>query len=110
MSEKENLAALRPQLPEVVDPRDIQTLFVDWIVTGGVHENVVNLTLGVIDHALKRSEDDLARVVVASRLRCSRDFAVRLHAFLGTLLGVTPPPQEDRNEPSPTPPPAARLN
>ena len=32
-----------------------------------------------------------------------------LHAFLGTLLGVAPPPQEDRNEPPPTPP-AVTLN
>jgi len=109
MAEKENLAAVRPQLPDIVDPLDIQTLFIDWIVTGGMHENVVNLTLGVIDHALKRSEQDLARVVVASRLRCSREFAQRLHAFLGTLLGVAPPPQEDRNEPPPTPP-AVTLN
>ena len=77
MAEKENLAAVRPQLPDIVDPLDIQTLFIDWIVTGGMHENVVNLTLGVIDHALKRSEQDLARVVVASRLRCSREFAQR---------------------------------
>jgi len=109
MSEKENLAAVRPQLPDIVDPLNVQALFVDWIVTGGMHENVVNLTLGVIDHALKRSEQDLARVVIASRLRCSREFALRLHTFLGTLLGVTSPPQEDRNEPPPTPP-AVRLN
>jgi|SRR5580692_1414436 hypothetical protein len=110
MSEKENLAAaVRPQLPDIVDPLNLQALFVDWIVTGGMHENVVNLTLGVIDHALKRSEQDHARVVIAARLRCSRDFALRLHGFLGTLLGVAPPPQHDRNEPPPTPP-AVKLN
>ena len=111
MSEKEELAAaVRPQLPEIVDPLNIQSLFVDWIVTGGLHENVVNLTLGVIDHSMKRSEQDLARVVVAARLRCSREFALRLHTFLGQLLGAAPPPHDEgRNEPPPTPP-AVRLN
>ena len=44
------------QRPEVVDPHDAPVIFVDWIVTGGIFENVVNVTLGAADHSIKRTQ------------------------------------------------------
>lgn len=74
--------------PEVVDPYNCPPLYVDWIVTGGASEGVINVTFGALDHALKTSDDDIARVMVAARLRMSRDFAGRLHRMLGDILGA----------------------
>jgi hypothetical protein len=88
---EDDLPPAPSQSPEVVDPHNVQTLFVDWIVTAGESENVVNFTFGTIDHSLKKSEDDLARIVIATRLRMSREFAIRFHDFLGTVLKAVPP-------------------
>jgi hypothetical protein len=88
----------RPR-PQIVDPHNVQAVFVDWIVTGGTFEGSLNLSLGTIDHSMKPADEDLARVVVASHLRMTTEFALRLHAALGNLLGIapaegfTPPPE-----------------
>lgn len=89
------------QGPEIVDPANPPALYVDWVVTGGVYEGVVNVTLGSIDHSLKKSDDELARVVIASRLRFSRDFGVRIHTVLGRILGLPTATTEQPPEPSP---------
>jgi hypothetical protein len=90
------------QLPEVVDPTNVAVTFVDWFITGGEHENVINVSLGTIDHSMKKPEDQLARIIVASRLRFTREFAARLHMVLGNILGINAP-NDTSNEP-PIPP------
>jgi hypothetical protein len=89
--------------PDIVDPHSVQSVFVDWIVTGGMFENVINVTLGTIDHSMKRTDADMARVVVASRLRCSREFGLRLYIALGNILGL-PPASGVAPQDSPKPP------
>jgi hypothetical protein len=79
---------------EVVDPNNVPVTFTDWIVTGGMFEGVVNLTLGTIDHSLKRSDHELARIIIAIRLRCSHQFAIKLHSALGNILGLPSEPSE----------------
>jgi hypothetical protein len=107
LADKENSP---PKSPEVVDPFNVQTLFVDWIVTGGTHDNIFNVTLGTLDYSLTPPGETLARVVIAARLRCTRAFAQNLHAALGNLLGITPQQGgESANEPPPIPP-GIRLN
>jgi hypothetical protein len=96
--------------PEVVDPFNAPPLFVDWIVTGGVQNNVLNLTLGTIDHSMKGPDDELPRIMIGTRLRCSRDFAIRFHAFLGEVLGLTPPPSGEAGAASPPRPPNTTIN
>jgi hypothetical protein len=96
--------APKTQSPEIVDPHEVQVAFVDWFLTGGSFEGVVNLTLGTIDHSLSRSPEDRARVIVAARLRCSVGFAERLHAVLGKVLAKPAPPPDD-TPPEPAPPP-----
>ena len=103
MAEEDLPAGPPAQLPEIVDPTNAPITFVDWFITGGVHEGVVNVALGTIDHSLKKPEDPLARVVVASRLRFSRDFAARLHTVLGNMLSDNPKANAPGQEP-PTPP------
>jgi len=104
MTTKDDLPAA--QTPPVVDPHNIQTVFVDWIVTGGMFENVVNITLGTIDHSLKNNPGDMPRVVCAAHLRMSRDFAERLHAALGSAIH----PDQGQPNPPQTPPPKNKLN
>ncbi len=84
MSEKELIA---PERFKIVDPHNINTVFVDWVVTSGEFEGVVNITLGTVDHSLREGSDDLPRIVVSSRLRLSKGFAERLYAALGNSLG-----------------------
>ncbi|MCV2448893.1 hypothetical protein [Paracoccus sp. DMF] len=91
--------------PKVVDPDNTTVQFVDWVVTGGHFEGVVNIALGTIDHSRKERDEDFAHIVVASRLRMSVPFAARLHHFLGDLLA-------NAAQPEASPPPAAanKLN
>ena len=91
-----------PQGPEIVDPHHVQTLFVDWIVTRGTLAGVMNITLGTLDHSMRKLEAELPRVVVATRLRFSHEFALLLHRAIGEVLGL--PPQTPGNEPPPKPP------
>jgi hypothetical protein len=88
------------QLPEIVDPNNVPVVFADWFITGGEHAGIINIALGTIDHSLKKPEDPLARVLVASRLRISHDFAVHLHKLLGNILGI----DHQDNNPSQAPP------
>ncbi len=105
MAEKELLPTT--QQPEIVDPSNVPVTFVDWIITAGEHEGVVNIVFGVIDHALKKPGDPLARVMVASRLRLSREFAGRMHTMLGNVLGISPQNEEGSQSP---PPPKNLIN
>jgi hypothetical protein len=104
MADKELPTGPPAQLPEIVDPNNVPIIFADWFITGGLYEGVVNLSLGTIDHSLKKPEDELARVVVASRLRLSRDFAARLHKVLGNMLSDNPRDGGDPGEEPTTPP------
>ncbi len=108
MSEKELPAVLPTQTPEIVDPSNVPVTFVDWLITGGEFEGVVNIVFGTIDHAMKKPEDPQARVIVASRLRLSRNFAIRMHSALGNLLGITPP--QDQGGQAPPEPPKNLIN
>ncbi len=90
------------QRPEVVDPHKVPVVFVDWFVTCGQAEGVVNLALGTIDHSMKVTDDELPRVVVGARLRLSHQFALRLHGVLGEILGVSG--SDPQSEPAPNPP------
>lgn len=76
-----------PRKPPVVsDPHDVPIVFVDWILVGGVYENVLHLTLGTIDYSARPSADDAGRVTVAAQMRMSREFAMRLHDALGDMI------------------------
>ncbi|MGC2786062.1 MAG: hypothetical protein WA397_19975 [Roseiarcus sp.] len=106
MSSEEDLS-LTQQRPEVVDSLNCQFTFTDWIVTAGCHENIVNITLGTIDHAVPGS-NGLPRIAVASRLRFSRETGVRLYELLGNIIGVAQ--ESPPSEPDPTPVPKNKLN
>jgi hypothetical protein len=79
--------------PEIVDPNNVPVVYVDWAITGGLHDGTLNVSLGTIDHSLNPPDVKQGRVIVASRLRCSQAFATRLHQILGEIL----------NGPAPTP-------
>lgn len=81
---------VRPKQPKVVDPHHVETAFVDWLVTAGAYDGVVNLTLGALDHAFAIPPDGLADAVITSRLRMSMVTAERLYNVLGGLLGKEP--------------------
>ena len=100
MSSEKDLPS--PQRPEIVDPLGVQISFADWVVTAGCFENVVNITLGAIDHAIPGS-NGLPRVAVTSRLRLSRDMGVRLYDLLGNILGINPEGAPSPPEPAPVP-------
>ena len=106
MSSKEDLP-LTPQRPEVVDPLNCQVAFTDWIVTAGCYENVVNITLGTIDHAISGS-NGIPRIMLTSRLRLSRDTGIRLYEVLGNILGVAQ--ENPPSDPDPAPIPKNKLN
>ena len=55
MSAEDDLS-IAPKSPEVVDTKGAPITFVDWFITGGMFENVVNVSLGTIDHSLRRSD------------------------------------------------------
>lgn len=80
-----------PKRPIVSDPHNVSFAFVDWIIAGGVFENVLHLTLGTVDYSSRPLAGDAARVTVASQLRMSRDFAMRLHAALGEMIKDSAP-------------------
>ena len=82
--------------PEIVDPHQVPVTYVDWFVTGGVNNGVVNLVLGTLDHTFAQNPGELARVVVGTRLRLSLDFASRLHKGLGDLLQPGAQPQKNK--------------
>jgi hypothetical protein len=73
---------------EIVDPHNLPIVSVDWLVTGGMHNDVANITLGTLDHMFERLPEDAPRVVVAAQLRFSRAFAFGLHRALSDLLGL----------------------
>lgn len=77
--------------PIVSDPHNVHFAFVDWIIAGGVFENVLHLTLGTVDYSSRPVAGDTPQVTVASQLRMSRDFAMRLHAALGEMIKDSPP-------------------
>jgi hypothetical protein len=96
-----------PQRPEVVDPLNCQVAFADWIATAGCYENVVNITFGALDHAIPGS-NGLARVIITSRMRFSRDVGLRIYDMLGNILGISP--ESAPSTPDPAPVPKNRLN
>ena len=106
MSSKEDLP-ITQQRPEVVDPLNCQTTFIDWIVTAGCHDNIMNITFGTIDHTILGG-NGLPRIVTTSRLRFSRETGIRLHELLGNILGVAQ--ESPPSEPDPTPVPKNKLN
>jgi hypothetical protein len=102
-TESDLLPAAPVQRPEIVDPRNAPVLFVDWIVSAGMFEDVVNLSLGSIDHSFVQAETDVARIIIATRLRMSKPFAIRMHRAIGQALGLPLSAGEEQGEP-PYPP------
>ena len=98
---------MTPKRLEVVDPHNAPIQFVDWIVTGGMFQNVLNVTLGTIDHSMKESNEESARVVVATHLRMPREFATIVHTTLGNILGLNP---DQTGTPTPSVPPQNTIN
>ena len=86
---------------EIIDPHNVPTVLVDWLVTGGIHDGVVNLTLGTVDHSLTQNTR-APKVAVCARLRLPSDVAERLHNWLGAALGKQPvedpPPEMPQNK------------
>jgi hypothetical protein len=109
MSDESNAPAT-PQSPEIVEPSPVPIVFTDWIISAGAHDGIVNIALGTIDHSRKRSEEELARVVVASRMRFSREFAYRPYILLGDFLGFPRPEAEGGTQPPPPTPQKGMLN
>lgn len=85
------------QKPEVVDQHGVPILYADWIVTGGTNAQVLNLTLGAIDYALRTSTEVPPRIVISAQLRMPLTTAENLYKFLGDLL-------YGERKPTPTPP------
>ena len=80
-----------PRRPVVSDPHHVPTVFVDWIVGGGVIEGVLHVTLGTVDYSSRPRTGEAPQVTVATKMRMSRDFAANLHAMLGEMLSARPP-------------------
>jgi len=108
MPEEKPPPAPAPQRPEIVDSHNAPVIFVDWLVTGGMFNDVINVTLGAVDHSLKRSDEDLARVMIGARLRFSRAFGLGLHRALGDILGLEP--RKDETGQAPPSPPKNLIN
>ena len=100
MSEAETPVQKRP---EFVDRNNVPIVFVDYIVTGGEWEGLLNVVLGSVDHTYVHEEDDVPQVVVAARLRMTRKFATALHSALDGLLGLND--TDELKPPNETPPP-----
>ncbi|MEO1102353.1 MAG: hypothetical protein AAFW98_01260 [Pseudomonadota bacterium] len=89
---------------DVVEATEVPVLFVDWIVTAGEYDGVINITFGTVDHT-HTAHDGAARVLVASKLRMSRPFAEHL---LRWLLSA---PKDDEEAPeAPQNPPPNKLH
>lgn len=86
------------QGPEIIDPSATNVTFVDWLVAIGSLRGVINIDLGSIDHTAKKSNDELARIIMGARLRMTVDFATHLHHILGQVIsaarGEGPEPQQ----------------
>jgi hypothetical protein len=89
-----------PQQFEIVDPHNVPVSFIDWAIDGVCIDNVVSVSLGTVDRAI-RGANGAPRVIVAARLRMSRDQAVRLHEWLSGILN--PPSAPGAPEPPPVP-------
>lgn len=96
--------------PDIVDPANVPVVFVDYVITAGHHEGVMNVALGTIDHSRKAPEEELAKVVVAARMRFSREFALRLYIMLGDFLGFPRPVLDTGPQPPPPVPQKNMLN
>jgi hypothetical protein len=105
-SGEEHLNLAVAQRIETVDPHSLPIVFVDWIITGGMHNNVVNVTLGTLDHSQERTPDDMPKAVVAAQLRFTRTFAEGLHRMLSDLLAVQTSEPAQQNPA----PPKNRIN
>ena len=81
MSEEAKKSA-GPQQFEVIEPVHLPVAYVDWFLNVFTYVDNVYVNLGTVDQT---------PVTPAAKLRMSRDFATRLHRFLGEL-GLTEPP------------------
>ena len=94
-----------PQQFEIVDPHHVPVTFTDWAIDGICVENIVSVSLGTVDRAI-RGANGAPRVIVAARLRMSRDQAVRLNEWLGSILN----PPSAPSAPQPPPVPRNQIN
>ena len=82
MSKKVELPpAARPEAP--ADPNNVPILFSDGPITSGCHEDIVNVTLGVLNRATLNSDGSGPQVRIVCQLRFSRVGAEKLRVALG---------------------------
>lgn len=79
-----------PQKPVIAfsDPHQVPVQYTDWVINCGMHKDLANINLGVIDHSMRSSEADPLAVTVVAKLRFTRALAENLHSALGSMLGV----------------------
>lgn len=71
----------------IVGMQETCPVFVDWFLSAGQTEGIVNLSLGTLDPTPSVDGGQAgARIFVASKLRMSVGFAERLHKLLGDML------------------------
>jgi hypothetical protein len=88
--------------PEIADPHNVPIIFSDGVITSGCHDNVVNVTLGVLDYATRGSNGE-PRAVVVCQLRFSRAGAEGLRRALTAALAVGPEGAPGASEPQTVP-------
>ena len=88
-------ATVETPQPTIVDPHNVTIQYVDWIVTGGIGNGVVNVVLAALDYSIM--VDGVPRAVIQTRLRLNTTVATSLHRFLGEILtGASPKPQSNK--------------
>ena len=85
-----------PPSARVIDPGDVDTLFVDWLLEATIHYGVVGLSVGSVEYASGKDRNGLYPVRVVAKIKMSRDFAHLLYAHLQSVLAST-----DEAEPKP---------
>ena len=101
MSEEAKKSA-GPQQFEVIEPVHLPVAYVDWFLNVFTYVDNVYVNLGTVDQT-RKGANGAPTVTSAAKLRMSRDFATRLHRFLGEELGLTEPPTGDAPK-NPAPP------
>jgi hypothetical protein len=88
---------------EIVDPHNVRNLYADWIIEAGVQLDVVNISLGCVDYAI-RGANGKPRVIVAARLRLPLAVAEHAAQMIADVI------KKAAEQPPDPPPPNATLN
>jgi hypothetical protein len=93
--------------PEITDPHNVPITFVNWVVTSGRHNEIINVTLGTVNFARPSANGTPASIVVGAQLRFTVEFGAILYEALGQALGR---PGHEAPPDSPPPVPKNSLN